>query len=221
MADEAKRRAAWAALGELPERGVIGLGTGSTAEIFVREIAKLVQGGKSYVGVPTSRATRTLAESLSIPLLDDDGPWDVDVTVDGADEVSDALDLLKGGGAAHTREKIVSTASRRNVIVVDATKRVKHLGTKRPVPVEILGFGMGSTMRALSRFGAVTLRAGVVSDGGNPICDVATGPIRDPLDLDRAMRAIAGVVETGLFVSRADVVLVGEDDGAVTRLTRT
>jgi ribose 5-phosphate isomerase A len=217
--DEAKRRAALAALAELPEEGVIGLGTGSTASIFVREVAALVRAGRKLTGVPTSRATRDLAASLGIPLLSDEGPWAIDVTVDGADEVTDMLDLLKGGGGAHTREKIVNHASKRNVIVIDASKRVAKLGTTRGVPVEILAFGAGSTARALARFGTVSTRSGT-SDAGNVVCDVATGPVDDPAALDHALREIPGVVETGLFVGRADLVIVAGDDGIV-RLTRT
>lgn len=219
MSDEAKRRAALAAIAELPHEGVIGLGTGSTASIFVREVATLVRAGRNLTGVPTSRATRDLAASLGLPLLGDDEAWNIDVTVDGADEVTDALDLLKGGGGAHTREKIVNHASTRNVIVIDASKRVAKLGTTRGVPVEILAFGGAATTRALERFGSVALRAGA-SDAGNLLVDVATGPIDDPRALDQAFREVPGVVETGLFVGRADVVIVADERG-VTRLTRT
>jgi ribose 5-phosphate isomerase A len=185
----------------------------------VREVAELVRAGRKLTGVPTSRATRDLACSLGIPLLEDAGPWSIDVTVDGADEVTEALDLLKGGGGAHTREKIVNHASKRNVIVIDASKRVTRLGETRGVPVEVFAFGASSTVRALERFGAVAVRS-TKSDAGNVLCDVATGPIEDPRALDVALRAVPGVLETGLFVGRADLVLVADDRG-VTRLTRT
>jgi ribose 5-phosphate isomerase A len=208
-----KRAAALAALEELPEHGIIGLGTGSTATIFIDEVARLVRGGRRLVGVPTSKASRDQALALGVPLLDDDGPWDIDVTVDGADEVDAALNLIKGGGAAHTREKIVSQASKRNVIVVDPAKLSRKLGERWHVPVEVLPFGHASTARALAALGAPTLRlrdgAPVRTDAGNLVYDVKAGVIEDPGALDRALRAIPGVVETGLFVGRADVVIVG------------
>src|SRR5215472_11832788 len=111
MQDDAKRAAARAALEELPHEGIIGLGSGSTTRFFIDEVGALVRAGRKLVGVPTSIASRTQAASLGIPLLDDEGPWDVAVTVDGADEVDDALHLIKGGGGAQTREKIVNFAS--------------------------------------------------------------------------------------------------------------
>src|SRR5579872_1666528 len=117
-----KRKAARAALDELPDHGVIGLGTGSTAELFVEELAERVRGGLRVVGVPSSEATRAHATSLGIPLLADEGPWAIDVNVDGADEVSATLDLIKGGGGAHAREKIVNYAAARNIVIVDARK---------------------------------------------------------------------------------------------------
>src|SRR5690606_5555539 len=120
--DEVKRKAARAALAHLPEKGVLGLGTGSTACHFVDAVAELVRAGRNYSGVPTSERSRQQALALGIPLLPDEGPWEIDVCVDGADEVSADLDLIKGGGAAHTREKIVNYASRLNIIVVDSSK---------------------------------------------------------------------------------------------------
>src|SRR3954467_11233313 len=140
MTDDIKRKAALAALAELPDGGVIGIGTGSTARLFIAALGELVAGGRRYACVPTSEASRVQARDLGIPLLSDDGPWDIAVTVDGADEVSDALDLIKGGGGAHTREKIVSFSSRRNVIIVDASKLSTRLGERWAVPVEVLPF---------------------------------------------------------------------------------
>lgn len=219
--DDAKRAAARAAIGELPEQGLVGLGSGSTSRIFVEELAPHVRAGRKLVGVPTSESTRTLAASLGIPLLGDEGPWDIDVNVDGADEVSAALDLIKGGGAAHAREKIVNYAAKRNVIIVDASKLSTRLGEKWPVPLEVFRFAHGATRAHLERLGRPVLRmkdgAPVRTDAGNIIYDLTTGPIDDPGTLDRALRAIPGVVETGLFVGRADVVLVAGDQG-VTRL---
>jgi ribose 5-phosphate isomerase A len=223
--DHAKRMAARAALDELPERGTVGLGTGSTSRIFVEELAALVRGGKRVTCVATSESTRELASRLGIPLLGDEGPWSIDVTVDGADEVSvGVLDLIKGGGAAHTREKIVNFASRRNVIIVDESKMSGRLGEKWPVPIEVIPFAHRTTREHLARFGKPALRADAASspirtDAGNFIYDLGVAPIDDPGGLDRALRAIPGVVETGLFVARADVVIVA-GDGGVRRLVR-
>jgi len=221
--DAAKRLAAREAAAQLPESGVIGLGSGSTAKMFIDCVGELVAGGRRLVGVATSAASRSQAEALGIPLLGDDGPWAIDVTVDGADEVSDALDLIKGGGGCHTREKIVSHASRTNVIVVDESKLSPHLGEKWPVPVEVLAFGREQTVAELSRFGQVTLRerdgAPWIADSGNYLYDLRAGVIAEPGALEASLVAIPGVVETGLFVGRADVVLVAGTAG-VRRLTR-
>ena len=222
---DSKRAAARAALSEIPAgaNAVVGLGSGSTARIFVEELGALVRGGLRVVGVPTSKSTRELAEAAGIPLLEDDGPWDIDVTIDGADEVSEALDLIKGGGAAHAREKIVNYASRRNVIIVDASKMSTRLGERWPVPIEVLPFAHRTTGACLARFGAPTLRVcdgGVVrTDAGNLIYDLNAGLIDDPGSLDQDLHAIPGVVETGLFVARADVVFVADETG-VQRLER-
>jgi ribose 5-phosphate isomerase A len=205
---ESKRAAAHAALAELPADGIIGLGTGSTVRYFIEALGTLVASGRRYVGVPTSQASRALAESVGIPLLDDDGPWDIAVTVDGADEVDEQLNLIKGGGGAHTREKIVNAASQRNVIVVDEDKLSAQLGQRRAVPIEVLPFGHLATRAHLARFGEPVIRA-ARSDAGNLLYDVSCGAIADPAALDRALRGIPGVVETGLFVGRADLIVVG------------
>jgi ribose 5-phosphate isomerase A len=226
LTDDEKRAAARAALDELPHAGLVGLGSGTTARLFVEELAPLVQAGRKLVGVPTSESTRALAASLGIPLLGNEGPWAIDVNVDGADEVSARLDLIKGGGAAHTREKIVNYASARNVIIVDESKLSARLGEKWAVPVEVLVFAHRATRAHLEALGKPTLRttAGteVRTDAGNLIYDLGTGPIDDPGALDRRLRAIPGVVETGLFVQRADVVLVAGRGGVagVRRMVR-
>ena len=223
MNDDIKRTVALAAIAELPSDGVIGIGTGSTARLFIAALGELAASGRRYTCVPTSQASRLQARQLGLPLLSDDGPWDIAVTVDGADEVSDALDLIKGGGAAHTREKIVNFSSRRNVIIVDASKLSTRLGEKWPVPLEVLPFAHLATRSHLAKLGSPVLRMSggtpVMTDAGNLIYDIACGPIDSPRALDAALRAIPGVVETGLFVGRADVVLVARDSG-VERLVR-
>jgi len=215
--DDAKRLAAEAALELLPESGTIGLGTGSTAKIFIDGVGRLVRSGRKFVGVPTSVASRDQAASLGIPLAGDEGPWSIDVTVDGADEVSERLDLIKGGGGAHTREKIVNHSSKKNVIVVDESKLSKNLGEKWPVPVEVLAFGHRATATFLGEFGAVVLRMKdghpFRTDSGNYVYDVRAGAIADPRALEEALLAVPGVVETGLFVGRANVVLVAGSSG--------
>jgi ribose 5-phosphate isomerase A len=215
--EEAKRRAAERAIDELPEAGVVGLGTGTTAKLFVEALAPHVRAGRKLVGVPTSEATRKLAESLGIPLLGDEGPWQIDVNVDGADEVSDQLDLIKGGGGAHAREKIINYASKRNVVIVDSSKLSKRLGEKWPIPIEVLPFGHATTRDHLARVGKPVLRvrdgAPVRTDAGNFLYDLRVSPLEDPTALEHALRQIPGIVETGLFIGRADVVIVSEPDG--------
>lgn len=221
--DASKLAAARAALAELPESGTIGLGSGSTAKLFIDEVGLLARAGRRFEAVPTSEASREQACALGIPLASDDGPWDIAVTVDGADEVDEALNLVKGGGAAHTREKIVSFASRRNVIIVDASKVSRRLGEKWPVPLEVLRFAHLATAKALARYGTPVRRerggTPILTDAGNFVYDLHAGAIADPAALDRELHGIPGVVETGLFVGRADVVLVAEPSG-VRRLTR-
>lgn len=219
--DEYKRAAARAAAELLPERGVIGLGTGSTTRHFIDEVGRLVSEGRELTGVPTSSRSRELAQSLGIPLLDDLGPWNIDVCVDGADEVDDALDLIKGGGGAHTREKIVNRHSQRNVIIVDSSKLSRKLGTRWAVPVEVVVFGHRATCALLSRFGTPSLRfAGdhpFVTDSGNYIYDVKTGPIADPEALEEEFRHLPGVIDSGLFCERTDTLIVASASGIEVR----
>jgi ribose 5-phosphate isomerase A len=223
-ADESKKRAAEAALELLPETGIIGLGTGSTTRFFIEAVGELVRRGRRFHGVPTSQQSRALATQCGIPLLDDAGPWNVDLCVDGADEVSAALDLIKGGGGAHTREKVVNFATKTNVIIVDESKLSQRLGERRAVPIEVLVFAHLTTARALGKFGQPVLRLNinglpVTTDSGNYIYDVAVQPLADPETVDHAFRQVPGVVETGLFCGRADWVIVAEAHG-IRRLSR-
>jgi len=216
--DEAKRRAALAALELLPPSGVIGLGTGSTTRFFIEGLGELVRAGRRFTGVPTSQQSRKLAAECGIPLLDDVGPWTLDLCVDGADEVSDTLDLIKGGGAAHTREKIVNFASKKNAIIVDASKLSHRLGEKRAIPLEVLTFAHLTTRAALCALGQPVLRmrsdgTPVITDSGNYIYDLTVTPLAQPALFDHQLRAVPGVVETGLFCGRADWVIVAEPEG--------
>lgn len=212
-----KRAAARAALELLPPEGILGLGTGSTTHYFIEGVAELVRAGRAYQGVPTSEQSRTLATRLGIPLLGDDGPWDILLCVDGADEVSPRLDLIKGGGGAHTREKLVNFASQKNVIVVDETKLSGSLGERCAVPVEVLPFAHRETAHLLGAHGKTTLRlaAGTPlrTDSGNYVYDVLAGCIDEPERLDITLKTIPGVVETGLFCGRADIVIVAGAGG--------
>lgn len=196
---------------------VVGLGTGSTAIFATRRVAARLRAGalRDVVGIATSRATDAAARELGIPMLTDDIPREIDLTIDGADEVDPALDLIKGGGGALLREKIVAQASRREVIVVDACKLSPRLGTHRPLPVEVLEFGWRSQARFLESLGgAVTPRTGdgglYRTDQGNIILDSQFGPITDPADLAGTLDARAELVGHGLFIGIAsDLIVAG------------
>ncbi|MCS6827804.1 MAG: ribose 5-phosphate isomerase A [Caldilinea sp.] len=200
---------------------VVGLGTGSTAIHAVRRIGAMVRNGelRNIVGVATSSATLQEAMALGIPLLSDDLPREIDVTIDGADEVDPAFNLIKGGGGALLREKIVAQASRRLVIVVDERKLSPQLGVKWPVPIEIMRFGYTSQVRHLASLGAqVNLRTTAdgtpyVTDNGNWIVDCNFGPIDDLEALAQRLGARAGLVEHGLFLNMATDLVVAGDNG--------
>jgi ribose 5-phosphate isomerase A len=222
--DELKRAAAAKAV-EYVENGMrLGLGTGSTAKHFVDLLAERVRGGLKVVGVPTSEATRAQAESLGVPLTTLDETPELDLTVDGADEFDGELRLVKGGGGALLREKIVATASARMIVITDATKRVERLG-RFPLPVEIVPFGAEATRRAIAAAltatgcaGAITLREGAggapfVTDGGHYIYDCALGSIPDAEALAAALARVPGVMEHGLFLGLADAVIVAAEGG--------
>ena len=203
---------------DLVESGmVVGLGTGSTAIFATRCIARKLRAGelRDIVALATSRATDAAARELGIPMLTDDIPREIDLTIDGADEVDPLLDLIKGGGGALLREKIVAQASRREVIVVDESKLSPRIGTHWPLPVEVLAFGWRSQARFLESLGAVvTPRTGdgglVRTDQGNMILDSRFGPIADPAALAGVLGARAGIIEHGLFIGLAhDLIVAG------------
>jgi ribose 5-phosphate isomerase A len=191
---------------------VVGLGTGQAATAFVHALGRQVQAGLSVRGIPTSEAITALARGLGIPLASLEESPSIDITFDGADEVDPHLDLIKGHGGALVREKIVAAASERLVILVGRDKLVPVLG-RGPLPVEVVPFATGFCRRRLAEEGyAPVLRtsgaAPVLTDNGNLIFDCAVGPIADATGLDAKLRAIPGVVDTGLFVGMAATVLV-------------
>lgn len=223
--EEGKRAAALKAL-ELVEDGMrLGLGTGSTAALFIEALAGRMAAGLKITGVPTSEATRAQAERLGIPLarLDES---ELDLTVDGADEIDPRLNLIKGGGGALTREKIVAASSHRMVVVADASKRVETLG-RFPLPVEVISFGAASTARRIGKAagrlgcsGDISLRrrgeTPFVTDNGNWILDCHFGSIPAPAELSQAIAEVPGVVEHGLFVGLCTSAIVGTERGVET-----
>lgn len=218
-ADDWKRQAAEQALIHVRSGMKLGLGTGSTAAKFVQLLGEKVRDGLDVVCVPTSEATRAQAASLGIKLATlDDHPL-LDLTVDGADEIDEELRLIKGGGGALLREKIVAVASNRVIIIADHSKRVDTLGAFA-LPIEIVPFGLKSTLGLISDMaadagctGSMTLRKGAgtqpfISDNGNYILDCAFGSIDDPESLEDALKLIPGVVESGLFIGIADLAII-------------
>jgi len=214
-----KAEAARAALWHVRDGMRVGLGTGTTTRHFVEALAEALKAGrlKDVRGVATSKGTARLAETLGIPLepLGADG---VDLAVDGADEVAPDLSLIKGGGGALLGEKIVEHAARRFVVIADYTKRVPVLGTRFRLPVEIVPFGAERTLAEIRGLGGEpALRGGegapYVTDHGHWIADVDFGPIGDPAGLDALLKAIPGVVETGLFVGMAEIAYLAGPKG--------
>lgn len=210
--DQEKEAAARASLQFVKHGQVVGLGTGSTAAYFIKLLGEEVRKGLRIRGIPTSDRSRELAMSLGIPLTTLDECQEIAVTVDGADEVDPQLRLIKGGGGALLREKIVASATRQMVVVADASKRVECLGTF-PLPVEVIKFAQTLVAKRISALGAqVTLRTSsegkpYLTDENNHILDCRFGEIRDPDGLARELSAMPGVVEHGLFIGMASVAL--------------
>ena len=224
--DAAKKAAAEAACRHIRDGTVIGLGTGSTADFAVRHVGEMVQKGLRVQGVPTSLKTERLAREVGIPLVDLDEVESIDVTIDGADEADRDLDLIKGLGGALLREKIVASLTQRQIIVVDPSKLVDRLGTRSPLPVEVLPFGAKVVERRLVREGhrpKLRVKDGkpVVTDNGNHVLDLHfPDGIADARKLERDLNNVPGVVENGLFLGMTWRVVVGEADGRVREITR-
>jgi len=226
-ADLAKLNAAQAALQFVKDGMVVGLGTGSTSAHFVRLLGERVRQGLRVKGVPTSEATRHLAEQAGVPLLEISQVSAIDVDVDGADEVDPAFRLIKGGGAALLREKIVAAASREMVVIADESKWVETLGAF-PLPVEVVRFGFSLTLERVREAMAAAGCAGseaklrvqgkgqdaIVTDGGNYIIDAQCGAIPDPEKLADGLKRIVGVVEHGLFIGLSRTLVLGKAVGA-------
>jgi ribose 5-phosphate isomerase A len=224
--DRLKEAAANRAVAELEDGLIVGLGSGTTAKFAVAAIGRRVREGFKITAIPTSEQTADQARTLGITLSTLGQYPQVDVTIDGADEVAlNTLDLIKGGGGNQLREKIVAVASSRLVIIVDESKLVRQLGTHAKVPVEVAQFGWQSTAKILAKLNAnpglrMRSESPFVTDGGNYILDCAFGPISSPADLQRELDSVVGVVEHGLFIGLASHVLVGTATG-VNRLDRS
>jgi len=220
----AKRKAVLKALQPIKNGWTIGLGSGSTMAYAVAELARLSKARKLEVSVvPTSHQIENLAISHGLRILSMNGAFTIDYTIDGADQVQlPSLNLIKGGGGALLREKIVDSAARKLAVVVDETKLSKHLGGKQQVPLEVLPFAHKSIQIQVTRMGGrAKLREGagkigpVVTDNGNFLLDADFGRIENPARLQRRLKAIPGLIETGLFLNMADVVYVGRQTGEV------
>jgi ribose 5-phosphate isomerase A len=222
--DRLKQQAAAQALEHVQDGMKLGLGTGSTAKHFVELLGRRVAGGLRVIGVPTSEATRIQAEQCKIPLTTLDEVDRLDLTVDGADEIDSALNLIKGGGGALLREKIVAAASDRMIVIADDTKWVDVLG-RFPLPVEVIPFGLAATLRAISDVfaqsgvsGQMEVRKGrdghvFVTDGGHWIVDAHLGRIADAPRLAGLLSLVPGVVEHGLFIGLAGTAVLAGAQG--------
>ena len=225
MNAETQKRAAAARAVEFVRPGMrLGLGTGSTAKHFVELLGERVRAGLDVVAVPTSQVTRADAERCGIRLTTLDETPELDLTVDGADEIGPDLSLIKGGGGALLREKIVASASARMIVIADASKWVDALG-RFPLPIEVAPFGLTATRRAVEK-AVAPIRAGAplvlrqnrdghpfVTDGGHWIIDATLGRIGEPAALAQALSAIPGVMEHGLFIDLADMAILASPDG--------
>ncbi|MGI4952919.1 MAG: ribose-5-phosphate isomerase RpiA [Janthinobacterium lividum] len=221
MTEDLKRQVAEAAAAQVEDGMVVGLGTGSTAALMIDALGRRVAGGLRIVGIPTSERSARQAAALGIPLVDFATHPEIDLTIDGADEVhTGTLELIKGLGGALLREKIVASASRRMTVIVDGSKLVPRLGGVR-LPVEVVGFGWQATALRLRQCGADPLLRGgeeapFHTDGGNLILDCAFPAIDDAAALNAMLKSITGVVETGLFIGLATTIIAATADGLQT-----
>ena len=214
--EKEKSLAAKEAVKLISNNQIIGLGTGSTAVYAIKEIGNLVKNGMKIQGVPTSNKTKDLAETLNIPLADINQIDSIDITIDGADEFTGDLMLIKGGGGALLKEKIVASMTKEEIIIADSSKKVDRLG-KFPLPVEVIPFDANYVTRKLSQLngaGKIRIKNGspFITDEGNYIIDADFGLIADPVYLSDTLNNIAGVVAHGLFIKLAKKVIMGVRD---------
>jgi ribose 5-phosphate isomerase A len=220
--DHLKKAAALKASEFVRDGMVVGLGTGSTAKHLLVALGEQVKAGMKLRGVPTSQETAELAQQAGIPLIDAENRWEIDVAIDGADQVDPHFNLIKGGGGALLKEKIVAASAKQFIVMVDHTKQVPVLGGSFPLPIEVIPFGWGSTAREIEARtkSRVVLRerngAPFRTEAGNLIVDVHIDRISQPGELETALNLIPGVVETGLFVGRTNVLIVGTPQGVHT-----
>ena len=220
--ETAKKNAAKEAVKNVENGFVVGLGSGSTAAFAIEELGSRVKGeGLHVLGVPTSFQAFMLAVKHKIQMTTIEEHNTLDLTIDGADQIDENLNLIKGMGGALAREKIVASASKKLIIVADETKKVKVLGeNNQPVPIEVLPFAASYVMRKVGDAGGKpVLREGagkagpMITDNGNFIIDVGFGLMREPLEIEMKLKKLPGVVETGLFVEMADIVYMGKHSG--------
>lgn len=221
-----KQQVGKAAAERVQSNSVVGLGTGSTTAFAIQFLGDRLKSGElqNIKGIPTSFQASVLAKQYGIPLTTLDEIDRIDIAIDGADEVDPQKNLIKGGGAAHTREKVVDSLAEQFIVVVDGTKLVERLGSTFPLPVEVLPMAIAPVTRAIEQLGGKPeLRMGVKKDGpvitdqGNMVLDVTFDNITDPADLEKTLNNIPGVLENGLFVGVTDLVLIGEiNEGQVT-----
>jgi ribose 5-phosphate isomerase A len=218
--NQEKQIAARAAVDLLEAGSIVGLGSGSTAAHAVRFLAERVREGLKIVGIPTSQQTKHLAEQLGIPLGTLEAHPQIDIDIDGADEIDPQLNLIKGGGGAFLREKIIASVSRRFIVIADSAKQVNRLG-KFPVPVEVVPFAQSLIKTQIEALGAkVSLRIYAygnpyVTDEGHHILDCTFGEIADPSALAEKLCHIPGVVEHGLFIGMAEIALIGKAEKVI------
>jgi len=223
--DEAKRRAAEQAVEMVTDGQIVGLGTGSTSRFATEALGRRVAGGMHIQGVATSEATAQMARAMGIPILDLNDVSAVDLTIDGADEIDTDFNMIKGGGGALTREKLVALASRRRVYIVDESKLVERLGERWALPVEVLPFAWQHARAKLTALGCeprLRLRdeRPFETDNGNYILDCQFKGIADPAQTEVDVKLTPGVVECGLFIGLADVLIIGWPDRAEVRERR-
>lgn len=200
---------------------ILGLGTGSTVQYMLKKLSEEIKKGLEVKGVPTSMQTKKIAKECGIPLTTLDENPVIDLTIDGADEVDSELNLIKGGGGALTREKLIAYHSNKKIIIIDDTKIVKALGIDFPLPVEVLKYGWGSTKVALEQFGCTVelrkiMNEAFITDNSNYILDCDFEHIEEPEQLEKDLNCIPGVMENGLFINLADEVIVGSKQGIMT-----